>query len=592
MEIAKRKRLIRAGLGKERLDFVIKNVQVVNVYSGKIEPGAIGILDARIVTPYAFDYASKNTLDGEGMFAMPGFIDTHVHIDSTLLTPEHLAALIVPHGTTSMFVDPMEISNVAGIDGLRALIASREKLPYNLFIEVPSRVPTAPSLETTGGELGLSEVKQILHWDETISLGELDPSKVLGLKDEYLAKVEEAQQLGKICNGHTAGLGDLELTGYTCGGLSDDHECVDYADAIRRLNLGLSVLIREGSSERNLELIIGGVLSEGIDTSHLMFCTDDKHPDDIQHEGHIDYMVNKAIKMGLTPMQAIQMASINAAQHFRVDHLVGSLTPGRYADIILSRSLETIIPDVVFHHGKQVSQSGNIINSDIVLNYPEYLYKTVSILNGKKAENYSLKAEGSVAQVWVIKLIRDQIINKRMRAELQLSNGVIQNDIEKDIIKLAVVERYGKNGGIGITFVHGFGLKNGAIASSVSHDHHNIVVAGTNDEDMAVCVKAIEETQGGLAIALDGKLIDCLPLPIGGLMSDRPAAEVIEALERLNQSYRSQGGVLAAPFMSLSFISLPTVPELGLTDKGLVDVTRHELIPSIIGSRKTGVLSD
>ncbi|MBA4420102.1 MAG: adenine deaminase [Anaerolinea sp.] len=585
MEIAKRKGMIKAGLGKERLDLVIKNVQVVNVYSGKVESGSIGILDDRIVTPYAFDYEAKNTLDGDGMFAMPGFIDTHVHIDSTLLTPEHLAAIIVPHGTTSMFIDPMEISNVAGIDGLRALIASREKLPYNLFIEVPSRVPTAPGLETTGGELGLDEVKQILHWDETISLGELDPSKVLGLKDEYLAKVEEAQRLGKICNGHTAGLNELELTGYTCGGLSDDHECVDYADAIRRLNLGLSVLIREGSSERNLELIMSGVLSEGIDTSNLMFCTDDKHPDDIQHEGHIDYMVNQVIKMGLSPMRAMQMATINAARHFRVDHVVGSLTPGRYADIILSRSLETIVPEMVFHQGKQVSQSGNIVTSDIALNYPEYLYRTVSILNGKKADDFALKTEGSLAQVWVIELIRDQIINQRMRAELQVVKGAIQADIEKDILKLAVVERYGKNGGIGITFVHGFGLKKGAIASSVSHDHHNIVVAGTNDLDMAVCVRAIEQTQGGLAIALDGMLIDCLPLPIGGLMSDRPAEEVIQALERLNQNYHSQGGVLAAPFMSLSFISLPTVPELGLTDKGLVDVLRHELIPSIIETR-------
>jgi adenine deaminase len=582
MDLANRKKLIEAGLGKVRLDRLITKIKIVNVYSGIVEDGAIGILGDRIVSPYAHGYEADEVIDGEGSYAMPGFIDTHVHIDSTLLTPEHLAALIVPHGTTSMFVDPMEISNVAGIDGLKALIASHDQLPYHLLIEVPSRVPTAPGLETTGGELGLNEVKQILGWTDTISLGELDPSKVLGLKEEYLAKVEEAHRLGKICNGHTAGLDYISLTGYTCGGLSDDHECVDFADAIRRLNLGLSVLIREGSSERNLELIMRGVISEGIDTSNLMFCTDDKHPDDIQKEGHIDYMVNLAIRMGLPSVTAIQMATLNAAHHFRVDHLVGSLSPGRYGDIIISNSLEQIEPRMVFHRGKLVANQGRMTITPPPINYPDYLYHTVSLKRGIKPEDFSMQAEGVSANVWVIELICDQIINKRGQARLKVADGIICTDIDKDILKLAVVERYGKNGGVGISFVKGFGLKHGAIASSVSHDHHNIIVAGTNDEDMAVCVKAIEGTQGGLAIAVDGNLIDILPLPIAGLMSNKPANEVIQSLERINQHYRDLGGILAAPFMSLSFISLPTVPELGLTDKGLVDVFKHELIPSII----------
>ena len=489
MELAKRKELIQAGLGKLRLDILIKNINIVNVYSGKVEPGAIGILGDRIVSPYAFDYEAHHVIDGRGLFALPGFIDTHVHIDSTLLTPESLAELIVPHGTTSMFIDPMEISNVAGMDGLKALIASHDRLPYNLFIEVPSRVPTAPGLETTGGELGLNEVKQVLSWNETISLGELDPSKVLGLKEEYLAKIEEAQRLGKICNGHTAGLNDIELTGYTCGGLSDDHECVDYADAIRRLNLGLSVLIREGSSERNLKLIMRGILTDGIDTSNLMFCTDDKHPDDIQREGHIDYMVNLAIKMGLSPVQAVQMATVNAARHFRVDHLVGSLTPSRFADIILCRSLEKIEPETVYHHGKLVVSDGRMVVSNPPLNYPSFLYHTITLKSGKQASDFVMQAKGLSANVWVIELIRDQIINKRNRADLQVIDGVICADMDNDILKLAVVERYGKNGNIGISFVKGFGLKRGAIASSVSHDHHNIVIAGTNDTDMAICVQ-------------------------------------------------------------------------------------------------------
>lgn len=534
MKIARRKELIQAGLGTLCLDLLIENIKIINVYSGKVEPGAIGILGERVVSPYAFGYSAKRVVDGKGMYALPGFIDTHVHINSTLLTPEHLSSVIVPHGTTSMFADPMEISNVAGIDGLKALVASYRKLPYNIFIEVPSRVPTAPGLETTGGVLGLEEVKQILKWNNTISLGELDPSKVIELKEEYLAKVEASQKLGKISNGHTAGLNETELTGYCCGGLSDDHECVDYSDAIRRLNLGLSVLIREGSSERNLELILHGVLEEGIDTSNLMFCTDDKHPDDIQSEGHIDYMVNKAISMGLSPIVAIQMATINAARHFRVDHLIGSLTPGRYADIILSKSLEEIDPVSVYFHGKQVAKNGKLTITPPPWNYPDYLYKTIKVSKGKDPHDFRVSAISPKVKIWVIELVPDQIINKRNQTNLVVENGNVCNDIQGDILKLAVVERYGKTGGIGITYVKGFGIKRGAIASSVSHDHHNIVVAGTNDVDMAVCVKAIEDVHGGFAIAADGKLLDCLPLPIGGLMSDKSAAEVIEKLKSMN----------------------------------------------------------
>ncbi len=410
----------------------------------------------------------------------------------------------------------------------------------------------------------------------------MDPSKVIGLKEEYLAKVEASQKLGKISNGHTAGLNEIGLTGYCCGGLSDDHECVDYSDAIRRLNLGLSVLIREGSSERNLELILRGVLEEGIDTSNLMFCTDDKHPDDIQREGHIDYMVNKAISMGFSPVVAIQMATINAARHFRVDHLIGSLTPGRYADIILSKFLKVIDPVSVYFHGKQVAKNGKLTITPPSLKYPEYLYKTINVSKGKDPLDFKVQANGQKVKVWVIELVPDQIINKRNQTELDVIDGFVSNNILGDILKLAVVERYGKTGGIGVTFVKGFGIKRGAIASSVAHDHHNIVVAGTNDVDMAVCVKAIEEVQGGLAIAEDGKMLDCLPLPLGGLMSDKSSQEVIESLKRMNQHYRDLGGTLLAPFMSLSFISLPTVPELGLTDKGLIDVHKHELISSFV----------
>lgn len=564
------------------LDLRLDDIKVVNVYTGSVDQGAIGIQAGRIVTPYAAGYEAKTVVDGQGMYAIPGFIDTHVHLDSTLVIPENLSQLLLPRGTTVMLSDPMEIANVAGLPGFKALLHSIEKLSYHIFLEVSSRVPTAPGLETTGGELDLEDVREILTWPETVSLGELDPSKVLEMRDEYLLKVEAALGLGKICNGHAVGRVDEELVAYACGGLADDHECVDYAEARSRLQLGMSVLVREGSTERNLDLILEGVVREGTYSHHLMFCTDDKHPDEILEEGHIDFMVNRAIELGLTPMQAIQMATINAAKHFRIEHLVGSLSPNRWADFILAEDLERIEPRDVYFKGQRVVQDGTYVGSVPEANYPDWLYQTVTLKAGGKAEDFEIRSNGDQAKVYVIDLYPDQIINRKLEKELPVVDGVVQNDLERDFLKLAVVERHGKNGNIGISFVRGFGLEQGALASSVAHDHHNIIVAGTNDRDMAACARAIEEMQGGFAIAADGEVLGTLPLPIGGLLTEEPVQDVIEGLEQINEIYRNLGGTLPAPFMTISFIGLPTVPDLGLTDKGLVNVLKHKLMSSFV----------
>ncbi len=335
--------LIEAASGERKLDLVIRDVQIVNVYTGEIAPGSLGVYKGRIVYPhFNTDISADQILDGKGYYALPGLIDTHVHVDSTLLTPSALAELIVPHGTTAVFADPMEIANVAGIEGVKALVEAADDLPFHFFVEVPSRVPSAPGLETTGGTLGLEETRSLLSWGMTVSLGELDPSKVLGRMPEYLEKVLEAQSNGKISNGHTAGLSQEDLAVYACARIADDHECVSYKDAKARLALGMAILVREGSTERNLEALVGGLVKEKADTRHWMMCTDDKHPDDIAREGHIDYMVRKAISIGLEPVKAIQMATINAALHFRQEHIIGSLAPGRWANLILSRDLQNL----------------------------------------------------------------------------------------------------------------------------------------------------------------------------------------------------------------------------------------------------------
>ncbi len=574
--------MIRAALGELPLDLRVDNVQVVNVYNSTVEPGSIGVKDGRIVTPYAGDYQAVQVLDGGDRYALPGFIDTHVHLDSTLVIPENLSQLLLPRGTTVMLADPMEIANVAGLAGFKALLHSLDKLDYHIFLEVSSRVPTAPGLETTGGELDLRAVSEILTWPEAVSLGELDPSKVLEMRDEYLLKIEAAQRLGKICNGHAVGRVGKELVAYACGGLTDDHECVDYQEALTRLRLGMAVLIREGSTERNLDLILEGVVREGTYSQHLMFCTDDKHPDEILEEGHIDFMVNRAIELGLTPMQAIQMATINAAKHFRIEHLVGSLSPGRWADIILADDLENIRPDQVFFKGRQVVAGGKYIGKLPRPEYPDWLFKTVKLTRGDQAEDFELPHDQDQARVWVIDLYPDQIINTKRQAILNVIDGRVIPDIENDILKLAVVERHGKNGNIGISFVKGFGLKNGALASSIAHDHHNIIVAGSNDSDMAVCASELEKMQGGFVIVSQGEVLGRLPLPIGGLLSEEPVDRIIANLGEINHIYHELGGTLPAPFMTLSFIGLPTVPDLGMTDKGLVDVFGHKLISSFV----------
>ena len=582
MNLLERKDLIRAALGQAPLDLRIDNLKVVNVFAGSIESGSIGIKGGRIVTPYAVDYDAVEIIDGQGRFALPGFIDTHVHLDSTLVVPEYLSQLLLPRGTTVMLSDPMEVANVSGLPGFKALFHSIDKLDYHIFLEVSSRVPTAPGLETTGGELDLDDVTEILGWPQAVSLGELDPSKVLEMRDEYLLKVEAALRLGKICNGHAVGRVGKELVAYACGGLADDHECVDYEEALTRLRLGMSVLVREGSTERNLDPILKGIVREGTYSHHLMFCTDDKHPDEILEEGHIDYMVNRAIELGLTPMQAIQMATINAAQHFRLEHLVGSLSPGRWADILLVDDIQHISPSQVFFKGKKVVEDGRYIGTLPKPDYPDWIYKTVRLTKGEKGSDYRLQAPEEEAEVWVIDLFPDQIINTRTKGTLKVEGGAVLPDPDRDILKLAVVERHGKNGNIGLSFVKGFGLKNGALASSIAHDHHNIIVAGTNDEDMALCSRVIEEMQGGFVIVSEGKVLGSLALPIAGLLTEEPVEDVISGLEEINRVYHDLGGSLPAPFMTISFIGLPTVPDLGLTDLGLVDVFSHQLISSFV----------
>ncbi len=576
------KELIAAGKGETSCDYKLSNVKLVNVFSAQVYATDIYIKGKRIISiDTNANLKANNIIDCHGMFAIPGFIDSHMHFESTMLSPEALAQEIIPKGTTTLMADLMEIANVAGKAGLEEMLLSIKELPYRMLLEISSRVPTAPGLETNGETLGTYEVSQLLDWDESRSLGEMDAAKILISKeDEYLEKILAALNRGLVVNGHAIGHLGQELNIYASSGISDDHECVTYSELLGRLQVGMKVFIREGSSERNVDELISEVVSKKLPTDNLMFCTDDKHISDIRREGHINYNVNRAIELGLPAMQAIQMATINAAKHFRMEDQLGSITPGRYADIILSESMEKIEPVQVWFEGSPVTDKNGLLDKVYVRQYPEWIKDTVHLKTKITEKSFEISQCDNFEAVSIraIELIKNQIINKEKIVNIVPVQGKLCSDISKDILKIAVVERYGKNGDIGKGFVIGFGLKQGAVAYSMSHDHHNIVVIGTNDKDMAVCVNYLEKIHGGACVSMNGKVLADICLPIGGLMSEKSADEVNDELEIINKEIKKLGCPLDSPLMTLSFISLPTVPELGITDKGLIDVINHKII--------------
>ena len=568
---------VETGLGKHPCDLKLANVQLVNVW-----PTDIYIRHGRVVSidPQA-GLEALETVDCGGQYAVPGLIDTHMHFETTMLSPEALASVVVPAGSTTLCADLMEIANVAGAAGLKAMLTSMDRLPYRMLIEVSSRVPTAPGLETTGAYMGAREVAEIMDWPEAVSLGELDPSKILLVGEEYLHKVADTLGRRKIVNGHAIGRMGQELNVYASAGISDDHECVTTEELLARLRVGMSVLVREGSTERNVDALITGAVREGLPLDNLMFCTDDKHATEIRSEGHINYNVARAIALGVPPVEAIRMGTLNAARHFRLEDEIGSIAPGRMADILLVPDLAEMRPSRVYFAGRLVAEQGALLEPCQAADYPEWILHTVRLKHPITAASFRKEtgAAGDHVRVNVIDLIDRQIINRRLVTELPCANGEILPDIDRDIAKLAVVERYGKTGGVGIGFVRGFGLKRGALAYSTSHDHHNIVTVGADDADMALAVNTVAEMQGGLAVVCDGAVLAKMRLPIGGLMSTKPAEEVMAEQDAMNEAARQLGCAGSAPFMTLSFISLPTVPELGLTDLGLIDVLEHKLIP-------------
>ena len=570
MKMAPLKEKIRIASGEGKADLLIKNGRVVDVFSGEIEKKDVAILGDTIV---GFgDYPARKIFDVKGDFLCPGFIDGHVHIESSMVTIPEFARAVLPNGTTSVVIDPHEIANVLGQEGVRFMAKSATGAPLNVFIMIPSCVP-ATHMETSGAVLRANDLKPLLKEPWAIGLAEMMNFPGVIFRDpEVLKKIEMAK--GKRIDGHAPSLSGKGLSAYLTAGIRSDHECTTLKEAKEKLKNGMWIMIREGTTARNLKDLLPLVTPKN--SRRLLFVTDDRHPKELLEEGHINSMVKQAIHWGLDPILAIQMATLNAAEYFRLDDL-GAIAPGYRADIVTFDHLSRFQIKKVFKDGVWVAEDGKILLPSMARTTLSSPLRRKLRIKAIKREDLLLRSDQPLTKV--IQLIPGQIVTKKVMKKVVLKDGVAYPNLKEDVIKIIVVERHRATGNMGIGFVQGFGLKKGAIGSTVAHDSHNLVIVGTNDLDILKTIEVIQSMGGGLAAVSDGKALASLPLPIAGLMAEVSVAEVNKRLENLLRAARSLGCRIPDPFMVLSFLSLPVIPELKITDKGLVDVNKFKIVP-------------
>ncbi len=567
--------MIEAARGGRTIDLLLRNCKLVIVLSGEIYETDIGIWNGRVI---GFgSYKAKEEIDLEGMYVAPGFFDGHAHLESTMLMPSEFAKAVLPHGTTSVIFDPHEIANVLGLEGIRYVLETTENLPLNVFLVLPSCIP-ATELETSGARLLAHDLEIFKDEERVLGLAEImNYPGVIYNNPEVIEKLKVF--FGKVIDGHAPGLTGKELMAYAVTGIGSDHECTTLEEAEEKLRLGMHIIIREGTTAKNHDELIK--LASKHPTSRIFFCTDDKQPDDIEETGHIDHIVRKAIASGVNPITAYQMASINPATYFKLSWKFGSISPGRRADILALDDLKKVSIRKVFVKGQLVAEDGEVIPGVIKpTTFP--IRGTINVAWLYK-EDFKIRAKGRYINI--IEVIPEQVITKKRVEEAKVENGYAVSDTERDILKVAVIERHMASGRIGLGFVRGFGLKSGAIASSVAHDSHNIIVIGTNDDDMLLAAVKIVKMQGGQVVVSNGEIIETFPLPIAGLISDRPYDEVKSACKRIREAAYRIGSKLKDPFMNMSFLALAVIPEIKITDKGIVYVNKFEFIPLFTGEK-------
>ena len=561
-------RLIAVARGEEPADLLLKNGRLVNVLSGEVHPARVAIVDGR-VAGWGGDYRARRVVDLAGRFICPGLIDAHVHLESSMVSPAEFSRAVLPHGTTAVVCDPHEIANVLGLAGVRYILDASAGLPLTVYVMAPSCVP-ATDMETAGAALDAADIAQILTYDRVLGLAEMmNYPGVLFRVPSVLAKIAAAA--GRPVDGHAPGLSGKDLNAYLAAGIGSDHECTDPDEAREKLRRGMHIFIREGTTARNLHSLLPLVTPANARFCH--FCTDDRHPDTLLTEGHVDDIVRQAIAGGLDPVLAIQMASINTALYFGLRQ-TGAVAPGYRADLLVLDDLERVQVAQVYAAGQLVAEGGRCLLFAAEL--PQVPTQSTVHLNTAVLD-LTIRAGQGPARV--IGVVPGQVVTEDLRLEPAIVDGQVVADPARDLAKIAVIERHHSTGNLGLGLVKGIGLRRGAIASSVAHDSHNVVVVGVADADMRAAVASVAEMGGGQVAIAGGQVQAACPLPIAGLMSDRPLEQVRDQVAALTKAAQALGSTLPDPFMTLSFLALPVIPALKLTDKGLVDVIKFQVVP-------------
>jgi len=566
--------IVKIARGDAPADFCIINARMINVFSGDVERRDIAVARGKVVGFGA--YEAHETVDADGAFVAPGFIDPHVHIESAMVSVTEFARAVLPFGTTTVVADPHEIANVMGREGIAYMLASAEDQPMHVYYTLPSCVP-ATAMESSGAKLDADDLEVFLDNPRIVALAEMmNFPGVINGDPAVLAKVEIARNHKKPVDGHAPGLARKGLHAYLSAGISSDHECTTVAEAEEKLRAGMHIMIREGTCARNLQPLLPLVTPQT--ARRLMWCTDDRHPHDLIETGHIDAIVREAIQSGVDPMLAIQMATLNPAEYFGLREL-GAIAPGRFADLIFFSDLFNPVVEKVFCRGHLVAENAKMcptVQRPASISIP-------STMN-RGAADMDLDVPVQTETIRVIDVVPDQVITRQSMATTPASKGYAVSDPDRDLLKIAVFERHHQTGNTGIAFVRGFGLKSGALGSSVAHDSHNIIVVGCHDRDMKRACAEVVNMKGGLVVVNDDHVLEKLTLPIGGLMSPKPLQVVRDGLDRIIEAAHGLGVGLADPFMTLSFLALPVIPELKITDLGLVDVNRFELVPLFVSA--------
>ena len=567
--------IINVARGLEKADLVIKNANIVNVLSEEIHKGDIAISNG-VIAGIGEGYSGEKEIDVNGAYVTPSFIDGHVHLESTMMLPSEFTKVVLPAGTTTVIIDPHEISNVLGLHGISFMHEAVKNLPIDVYTMLPSCVPATP-FETSGFDLNSYDLSLLIDKPWVLGIAEMmNFPGVLNLDNNVMGKLELAKSMDKRIDGHAPYLHGKDLCAYIASGVKSDHECTTPEEAIEKLRLGMYVMIREGTAAKDLDALIP-VLKK-CNTRKCIFVTDDRHPADLKE--HINGMVRRTVEAGVDPIKAIQVASLNTAEYFGLKDL-GAIAPGYKADMLILPDLKTFKPDVVIKNGNIVAQGGKLT---VKLPDTEALSMRGSVnVKWITMEDFAIEAHGN--KVRALEVIPRQLITKSVISEVKIRDGNAVSNVENDTLKICVIERHRATGNIGKGFVKGFNLKCGAIASTVAHDSHNMIVVGTNDYDMYTAAVALIKSQGGKVVVKDGEIISELPLPIAGLMSDKDFDYVVNKCDELNQAAHSIGCTLEDPFMTMGFLSLPVIPELKVTDKGVFDTNKFDFIDIFEPSR-------